>query len=392
MRICYICNEYPPGMHGGIGTMTQLLARALVRAGHVIRVVGAYPNQAGAVVNEDDNGVQIWRLRRPEGRFGWIPARYRVYRTVAEWVRRGEIDLAELPDWEGYCAGWPHLAVPVVGRLHGSSCYFRSEMNQPIPRLAFNLERASLRRVDAWCSVSKYTAMRTKSLFGLTSTPRAILYNPVEMPGRPDEHCRSSNEVVFTGTLAVKKGILTLFRAWPTVHAAHPSAILHLYGKGGLWEDGESIESHLMRQVPESMQHSVRFHGHVSRDVLFDAMRKARVAVFPSFAEAFAIAPLEAMACGCPTVSSARGSGPELLRDGEEGLLVDPDRPEDLVAAIGRVLEDDGFARRLGEAGRMRVEEHFAIGKILRKNEVFYEEIIRGFKDSRGGSVLNEGR
>ena len=73
---------------------------------------------------------------------------------------------------------------------------------------------------------------------------------------------------------------------------------------------------------------SVRFHGAVPHPVVLSALASARVAVFPSFAEAFGLAPLEAMAHACPTIFSRRGSGPELICDGRDGLLVDPSNPE----------------------------------------------------------------
>ncbi len=58
MKICFICGEYPPGPHGGIGTFVQVLARALVAAGHEVRVLGAYGTAYHAANEEVDQGVQ----------------------------------------------------------------------------------------------------------------------------------------------------------------------------------------------------------------------------------------------------------------------------------------------------------------------------------------------
>ncbi len=66
--------------------------------------------------------------------------------------------------------------------------------------------------------------------------------------------------------------------------------------------------------------------------------------MFPSYAEAFALAPLEAMAAGCPTVYSQRGSGPELIENNRDGLLVEPDQPGEIAETIIRVLEDNNLA------------------------------------------------
>lgn len=386
MRICFVCNEYPPGPHGGIGTITQVLARALVKAGHEVRVTGMYRGDYPGPEYEEADGVRVWRWREPTHRLGWLRARYRLYRTLAGWSRHGEIELVDVPDWEGWAAGWPRLAVPVVARLNGSVSYFAAEMGQSAPRVAFWLERASLRRADSWCSASRYTADKTRQLFALNAGPQAVLYNPVALPPGANGLTRSGNKVVFTGTLVAKKGIVSLIRAWPRVHEVCPGAELDVYGKDGWTDQGQSMQGFLRSQLSAPAAASVQFHGHVTRERLYQALCAGRVAVFPSYAEAFAVAPLEAMACGCPTIYSSRGSGPELIRHGQDGLLIDPDRPEEIARAILRILTDDGLAQRLGSSGRRRVQEKFSIEVLRAQNEEFYRRCIRSFaRTSRQG-------
>jgi glycosyltransferase involved in cell wall biosynthesis len=139
------------------------------------------------------------------------------------------------------------------------------------------------------------------------------------------------------------------------------------------------MREYLTSLLPAPIVSSVKFHGHVSREQLEAAFRSAAAAVFPSYAEAFAIAPLEAMAGGCPTIYSIRGSGPEALEDGKEGVLVDPDRPEELASAIIRLLSDRGFAECLGEAGRRRIGQHFSLPAQLLRNVEFYGTCIEEF-------------
>jgi glycosyltransferase involved in cell wall biosynthesis len=141
--------------------------------------------------------------------------------------------------------------------------------------------------------------------------------------------------------------------------------------------------SFLKHCLGRQLEATVRFHGHVSRAVLALALSTARAAVFPSFAEGFAWAPLEAMAHGCPTIYSRLGGGPELLIDGRDGLLVDPEQPEEIAAAVCRVLVDGELARRLGVAGRARVLSTFALEVLLPRNEAFYAQLIGSFR-SRG--------
>jgi len=106
VKIGFICSEYPPGPHGGIGTMTQVLSRTLVQAGHEVRVAGIYDHRYAAPDLQDDQGVKIWRLRTSRHRMGWIPARYRLFQLVRTWVREKSVDVIEVPDYQGLAAGW----------------------------------------------------------------------------------------------------------------------------------------------------------------------------------------------------------------------------------------------------------------------------------------------
>src|ERR1700722_14765329 len=111
MKICFICNEYPPACHGGIGNATRTLARSLVGAGHEVRVIGFYPQDEAAPECESDCGVSVTRLKVPKGPVAWVRARRALYVAVARLVRDGRINVVEVPDYQGLAAGWPSLRV-----------------------------------------------------------------------------------------------------------------------------------------------------------------------------------------------------------------------------------------------------------------------------------------
>jgi len=379
MKICFICGEYPPGLHGGIGTMTQVLGRALAKQGHDVRVIGIYPRDYPAPDFEVDRGVRVWRLRDSTYPGGWLASRMRLFWRVSEWVNAGQIDVIEVPDYQGWAAGWKKLAVPVIVRLHGSLTYFSTELQKPIDVAAYWIERASLRRADNVASVCEYTSRVTQKVFDLSLGATATIYNPVELVRDSPETLRFQNRVVFSGTLAGKKGVVALIKAWTAVVKSRPDAELHIFGKDARADNGQSMQAHLCSML-NGVRSSVQFHGHVSREDLLDVYRTAGAAVFPSRAEAFAIAPLEAMASGCPTIYSVRGSGPELLQDGFEGLLVDPDSPEQIAESILRIQADPSFARKLGDAGRLRVREQFSLERLTAKNAAFFKQCVDNFQ------------
>ena len=382
VRILFVCSEYPPASHGGIGTATALLAQGLQGRGHQVTVVGLYGNQKGIKHECDAGGVEVWRIPASKRRFAWIVGRLRLLALVRKAVRRRMTDLIEVPDWEAPAAGWPALRIPVVTRLHGSGSYFAAELGLPIRRRLFLMERASLRRTDFVCSVSKYTERRTHELYKLGSKPTEVIYNAVEVGQVPSWEARSEAKVVFAGTLTAKKGVLSLARAWSGVAAKVKSAVLHIYGRDGMTDRGTSMASHLRKILGSAVGRSVYLHGNVSREHLFDAFASSRVAVFPSYAEAFAMVPLEAMSAGCPTVYSSKGSGPELMRHGSDGLLIDPDNPDEIAAAIVSIIQDETLARTLSVNGRSRIKEAFGIEGFLSKNECFYKRCMNTFARS----------
>src|SRR5215813_8042392 len=384
MKLCFVCSEYPPAIHGGIGSATQTLARELVRLGHEVRVIGVYPSQQAGEPYRDDEGVRVYSLFEPPGRLGWLSARYQLFKTIRDWVREGLADIVEVPDYRGWAAGWPKLPVPVVSRIHGSSSFIARETGQKLDRISHFIEGWSLRRADVWCSVSQFAAQATRSLFALRTDAAAVLYNPVPQAKEDVPFAdRERNSVVFAGSLTRIKGVEALIKAWPMVLTSCPEARLQIYGKSGKSQSGQSMREVLEHAVPTELKDTVFFHGRVERAVVLEAFSRARVAVFPSRSEAFGMVPLEAMSTGCPTVFSERATGPELIDHERDGLLVDPDSPQQIAQAIVKLLRDDLYAAELGAAGRRKALEKFELQKIVRENERFFLQCIHRFDAAR---------
>lgn len=381
MRLAFLCPEYPEVEHGGVGSFTRDLGRALVAAGHEVRVAGVYPTARVDGAYEEDAGVRVWRLPTPPGRFGWVYARYQQYRLVHGWIREGTVDLVESPDCYGWFAGWPSLPVPLVLRAHGSLRFYAEELGQSVPAMISRLEAWSHRRADAWAAVSGHAGEVTRKVFGLSAGPDAVLYNPVPIPtDAPPFEGREPHRVVYTGTLTAKKGVVSLIRAWPGVREQVPAAELHLYGKDQTVEGGRAMSAALQALLPERDRSSVHFHGHVRREELLAALETSRVAIFPSYTETFGLGPVEAMGRGAPTIYTRRSCGPEIVREGVDGLLVEPDDTAGIAGSIVSVLRDPALARRLAEAGRERALSLSGIEPVTARNVAFYEDVLREFR------------
>jgi glycosyltransferase involved in cell wall biosynthesis len=110
----------------------------------------------------------------------------------------------------------------------------------------------------------------------------------------------------------------------------------------------------------------------------------AAVFACPSVYEPFGLINLEAMACETAVVASAVGGILEVVEDGKTGILVPPGRPDELAAALKRLLDDPRQARAMGQAGRRRVEERFSWASVAERTERVYADAIADFKRSSG--------
>jgi glycosyltransferase involved in cell wall biosynthesis len=124
---------------------------------------------------------------------------------------------------------------------------------------------------------------------------------------------------------------------------------------------GDGPERAQLERLAEDLRLDVRFAGAVGQDELGAFYEDAQLFCLPTFAEGLGVVLLEAMACGLPVVSSLVMGVPEVVDDGETGLLVRPGRPDLLAEAIERLAAAPELRERMGRAGRRRVVEEFDV-------------------------------
>jgi glycosyltransferase involved in cell wall biosynthesis len=138
--------------------------------------------------------------------------------------------------------------------------------------------------------------------------------------------------------------------------------------------DGERREQ-LHRLAAELGLRNVIFAGH-QRDVA-DYLHALDVFVLPSLWEGLPVSVLEAMACSLPVVATRVSGTPEVVEDGITGRLVEPRDAAGLLSAITALVADAGLRRRMGDAGRKRVEREFSAESMLASTEEVYRDLVR---------------
>lgn len=400
MNIIFLSREYPPELHGGIGTYTYVMAHALAEAGHGVDVI-AWTD--GEEISVQDDLVTVHRVRpylvkplcqRPlrwlhlydhfPAVGDWIGWSYAAYRRVRGLQQRKRIDVIEAPDntAHGYASSFIR-DIPLIVKFHNPrSVTYEQIGHEPWrdERLGLRFEKWAVNRATLMMSPSQSLANLLATKWRFNAEEVHVIPNPingVQFRPSPPNHPASFEApiVLYVGSLGRTKGTRILIDAMAQVLATVRQARMRLIG--GTRSDRDiqdaTYEEYVLRRWGPAVAERIKFVGRVPREELVKEYQGCAVAVVPSVLfDNFPTTCLEAMACGRPVVGTLCGGIPEMIVDGVTGLLVPPDDVDALAQALIRILENPDQARAMGEAGRQRVEEHFAVPVILRKTLEVY--------------------
>jgi glycosyltransferase involved in cell wall biosynthesis len=377
MHICFLCDEYPPASHGGVGAKIQVLGRGLAARGHRVSVIGIYRRDGKAV--EEDHGVHVVRLPHTSiRRTGFIVHGLRLRQALIELYAACPIDILE--GTELALANVPR-AFPTtkVIRMCGGHHFFAVMLGKRPRAWRSWLERRSFRHADALAAVSCFVAETTRGLLGLGPRPIEILPNPVDVntfAPMPDVR-EEDGLIVFVGTVCEKKGVRQLIEAMPEIVRAVPDARLWIVGRDAIDRStGLSYAAQYQAMIQPPLERRIVFKGPAVHAELPGLLARAQVCVYPSHMEAQGIVNLEGMAMAKAIVSSRTGPGPEVVEDGVSGLLCDPHDPASIAASIITLLRDAPLRQRLGREGRLRAERLFSTAALIERNEAFFERSV----------------
>ena len=171
------------------------------------------------------------------------------------------------------------------------------------------------------------------------------------------------------GRLIKQKDHPTLLRAFARVRTTVPEARLAILGSG-------PFEAETRRLVAElGLDDAVTLPG---RTDIRDWLERADVFVHTSRWEGFGIVLLEAMLAGLPVVATRVSAVPEVVADGETGMLVEPGDVAGVAEVLGALLADSGRATALGEAGRRRAREEFSVARMTERTVAIYADAAPG--------------
>ena len=380
MHICFLTNEYPKAgfPHGGLGSFVKTMAEALVSKGIQVTVVGL--NYVLSDETENVNGVNIIRIRKSKVKgLAWYFNSKNIAKTIAAIHKKNRIDFVEGAELS--LAFLPKIKeIKYIIRLHGGHHFFAEGENRGINEWKGFQEKRSFKKADAFIAVSNYVKSHTAKYLSYHIKPIEVIFNPINSQlFHPKNVAIDVNNITFAGTICEKKGVRQLIQSFPIVKEKFPNAILNLYGRDWLFPDGSSYVKMLQEiELPKLGEYAkdVFFHGAVSFAEIPNIYAKAAVCVFPSHMETLGLVAPEAMAMEKAVIFTELGPGPEVVVDGETGLLCNPHQPENIAKKIVFLLSNSELSIQLGKKARTNVLERFEITNLVKQNIEFYNKLV----------------
>ena len=177
----------------------------------------------------------------------------------------------------------------------------------------------------------------------------------------------------FVGNLKPAKGTMTLIKAMPKVLSEIPNALLVIVGQAP--ENKPEYEIECRAMVKElKIEDNVIFTGF--RKDIPAWMRTFNVFVLPTRSETFGKVIIEAMAAGCPVVTTQVGGIPEIISKPELGTMISPNDPDATAKEILRFLVDTSSAKKTAEAAKEYVQKNFTLNTMMNKLMEMYDTVL----------------
>ncbi len=384
MRVAILTREFPPDVYGGAGVHVDFLVRELRRLADVeVHCMGG-PREGAVAHTEDDP-----RLTGANPALRILAADLEITAGV------GGADLVHSHTWYANMAGhWAKLLydVPHVLTAHSLEPQrpWKAEQLGGGYRLSSWAERTAYESADAVVAVSNGMRADVLSAYPALDPGRVhVIHNGIDADFyRPDHRTVVLDRlgvdlnrpyVAFVGRITRQKGVPHLLRAGMMLDA---DVQLVLLAGAADTPELKAETDQAIADLRTSRDGVFVVSEMLPREDVRQVLTQALAFVCPSVYEPLGIVNLEAMACETAVVASRVGGIPEVVAEGETGLLVDwtPGDPagfeERLAAAINRLARDPAEARRMGLAGRARAVREFGWDAVAARTVQLYSSLV----------------
>jgi glycosyltransferase involved in cell wall biosynthesis len=367
LRILFWTEQFWPYI-GGVQVLSSKLILELRARGHDVEVATSHANMDLPDLDHYQ-GVRVhrFRFREPLDQKN-IPAMIGVRRRLVELRERFAPDLVHL-NFSGPSAYY-HLATTGV-----RPCPWLVTVHQLLPESAASRESVMgrmLREANWVTAISECVLANLRSLAAELTPRSGVIYNGLEPPAVPPLPLRWEPPVLLcVGRLVPEKGFDTAILGLASLRERFPGIRMVIAGDGPARADLEKLA------MTVHVAEAVDFVGWVAPESVPSLMNRATVVVVPSRWEAFGLVALEAALMERAVVAARVGGLPEVVREGDTGLMFPRDDAQALAAAVRALLEAPWRAVEFGRAARARAEEEFSLRRAVDEYEALYHQLIR---------------
>jgi glycosyltransferase involved in cell wall biosynthesis len=370
-----ILSNYPPdhvSFTTGVETATASLLEGLrtyqgLFEFHIISVT----NQIRSDLVENRSGFWFHFLSSPRNPFARPRLPLRLIKTYKE-LNRIQPALVHCHDNMALALAAIFSGYPRIFTVHGIKRHEagkRSGWDFYSAHVDALLERYVHRRFDALVFVSQYAEDTVGHARMAYSIPNAVSSLFFRMHAQPNP---MNPYVVFVGTMEPLKRPGDLLLAHEELRRQFPNLEAIFCGEFQVAGYAHKIQQMVCRRKIEGL----RFEGRVGQARLAELFRKAIALVVPSSQENAPMVIAEAMATGLPVVATRVGGIPDMVRDGENGMLYSVGNIPELTACIRRLLVDPGVQSRLGQRGREIAAKQYCPKRVARETVFAYRQIL----------------
>lgn len=267
--------------------------------------------------------------------------------------------------------------LPLICSLRGSDINSYPYVN----KLTYRLTKEVITKADQILSVSDALRISAEEI-AKPDRQIEVVYNGCEIANPVSDNITSDKlrtqlgisksevAILFVGRIEKDKGIYELLDAFSTLKSKGHNLHLILLGN--------CVESDVKSKISSltALKNKIHVIGEQPHREVFNWLKSADLFVLPSYHEGLPNAILEAMSCGLPVVSTKIGGIPEIVEDGNTGILVNPKDSDALANAIDYLIKNDELARKMGKTGRDKVEQKFSWQQNAREIVQIYNKVL----------------
>ena len=382
MKICMVAPEFPPNCTG-MGYYTFSLSEKLTELGNDVTVItrGSWKK----VKIESFNNIKVYRVR-----FLPLPPvhvkihGYFLNKFFSNTLKKNDFDIIHyhsplVPPINTNLSSIVtfHGCWKTEGKMYAKITDFYSLYVRIFNKFFVRDEMNSIKNTNKITTVSYKVANDLSIFYEADINEITVVRNGVDIHLFKPNHKINREEfsILYTGRLVYRKGLIDLVKSAEYVCNEYPGASFILTGNGALRPTLEKMVQDL------GLENNCSFLGFIALDELIKHYQIDTIHVLPSYYEGLPTTVLEAMACGIPVVATDISGTNDAVVDGETGILVPPKNPKALADGIIKLLGDENLRKKMGKAGRERVEREFSWDTVAGKIVKLYEDVLAGDRE-----------